>query len=121
MSHVDAKQSENASPEDRIVAEVRSIAERGIVASVEDHFAGYFNELNVTVNLQPEAQDPEVIRLRNELLAHLEKRFALSPIGFTWQVSFWRSLSCVEVLYPGDSVLSESATLQRQQGGSNGA
>lgn len=84
----------------RFIAEVCAIADKPFVETVENHFAGHFNELGITVRLRPEATDVEVIALQNELLAYLTNEVK-SP-SFTWLVGFSRGDRSLRSLFPGD-------------------
>jgi hypothetical protein len=83
---------------DRITAGVRMIASRReFVISVSDHFAGYFNELGITVAITADARDENVIELQNDLLAFLDSFWAKEAPEFRWMVMF---SDCTETMLP---------------------
>jgi hypothetical protein len=96
------RQLDRMSLEERVCTEVREVASKPFVLLVEDHFAGYFNELGLTVIVIESASDSDVIILRNELLQHLESRLRKGTSPFSWQVAFQRDGQTIEVLFPGD-------------------
>jgi hypothetical protein len=106
------RQSDRISPEVKVLAEVRVLADKPYVRSVDDHFAGYFNELGITINLNESTTDQEIIALRNSLLEYLEKVGKEEKIEFTWQVAFWRGLVQVALLFPGNSPIEPGEPLE---------
>ena len=86
----------------RVCSEARSIAEEPFVLTVEDHFAGYFNELGLFISVKEDASDLEVVNLRNKLLEHFESALPEGSAPFLWQVQFKRHAKIIEVLFPGD-------------------
>jgi hypothetical protein len=103
LSHQRQRHSARKPLEETVSEEVRTIiASKPFVRAVEDHFAGYFNELGLTVTVIESASDQEVISLRNELLQKLESLLPRGKSPFTWQVAFNRSGKTIEFLFPGD-------------------
>ena len=100
MSKRKERQSNRVAPENRLLDDVRAISDKPIVRSVEEHFAGYFNELGITINLTDDAADSDVIELRNALLTYLGG----VSLDFTWQISFWRNLKQIALLFPDSKV-----------------
>lgn len=96
----------------RLIADVCVIADRPFVEAVENNFAGYFNELGITVKLRPEANDEDVISLQNQLLAFFNSTDELRPSGFTWLVKFSRGDKNLRSLFPGDLPRSSSEDLE---------
>lgn len=96
----------------RLIADVCVIADRPFVEAVENNFAGYFNELGITVKLRPEANDEDVIALQNKLLAFFNSTYELRPSGFTWLVKFSRGDKNLRSLFPGDPPRSSSEDLE---------
>ena len=94
------------------LADVCVIADRPFVEAVENNFAGYFNELGITVKLRPEASDEDVIALQNQLLAFFNSTCDASPSGFTWLVKFSRGGKSLRSLFPGDLPRSSSEDLE---------
>src|ERR1700681_1290968 len=95
----------------RLIADVCVIADRPFVEAVENNFAGYFDELGITVNLRPEASDEDVIALQNHLLALLNSTYEVRSPGFTWLVKFSRDGKSLRSLFPGDLPRSSSEGL----------
>jgi len=96
------RQADRLSLHDQVVNEVRDLASRPFVLSIEDDFAGYFNELGISVALATDSTDQDVILLRNDLLDRLECLLPHGRSSFTWLVTFKRGGSTVEVLTPVD-------------------
>ena len=96
----------------RLIADVCVIADRPFVEAVENNFAGYFNELAITVKLRPEASDEDVISLQNQLLAFFNSTYEVRPPGFTWLVKFSRDDKSLRSLFPGDLPRSGSEDLE---------
>ena len=87
---------------DKLIGDVRLIADKPFVESVSDHFAGYFNELGITVSLAPDADDEEVIALQNQLLAYLDGYWEQEHPAFTWILMFSRGAEEMRSIFPGD-------------------
>ena len=96
------RQSDRIPLEVKACSDVRAIASKPFVVAVEDHFAGYFNELGLTVTVIEAASDYAVITLRNELLHHLDSLLPKGASPFCWQVAFKRAGKTIEVLLQGD-------------------
>jgi len=96
----------------RLIADVCVIADRPFVEAVENNFAGYFNELTITVKLRPEAGDEDVISLQNQLLRLLNSTYEVRPSGFSWLVKFSRGGGSLRSLFPGDQPRSSDADLE---------
>src|SRR5258708_10390405 len=96
----------------RLIADVCAMAERPFVETVENHFAGYFDELGITINFRSEARDEEIISLQNELLELFNSTYDVRPSGFTWLVRFSRGGKSLRSLFPGDLPRSSSADLE---------
>ncbi|CAN0499338.1 unnamed protein product, partial [Scytosiphon promiscuus] len=58
------------------------------VRDVDDHFAGYFNELGVNINLHAECTDDDWHRLAIDLLLYLNAELPKNNEHFTWILSF---------------------------------
>lgn len=100
-----AQQEHEESAQDlasRVVTDLRAIAARAGVSGVEDHFAGYFNELGLFLSVATDTPDPQVIDLRNEMLGYLEWVLPSSSAPFKWQVGIKRDAKTIEVIFPGD-------------------
>jgi hypothetical protein len=97
----------------RLIADVCVIADKPFVEAVENNFAGYFNELGITIKLRPEASDKEVIALQNELLAFFNSAYEVMTLAeFTWLVRFSRGDKSLRSLFPGDQPLSGDTDLE---------
>lgn len=96
----------------RLIADVCVIADKPFVEAVENNFAGYFNELGITVKLRPEASDEDVISLQNRLLEFFNASSEARTSGFTWLVKFSRGDKNLRSLFPGDLPRSSSADLE---------
>ena len=112
VSEPDQGQLERMSEGARLIADVCVIADRPFVEAVENNFAGYFNELGITVKLRPEASDEEVISLQNELLAYFNTTYEVWPSELTWLVKFSRGDKSLRSLFPGDLPRSSSEDLE---------
>jgi hypothetical protein len=96
----------------RLIADVCDMADKPFVEAVENNFAGYFDELGITIKLRPEASDADVIALQNQLLAFFNSTSEVRPSGFTWLVKFSRDGKPLRSLFPGDLPRSTSADLE---------
>ncbi len=72
------------------------------VRSVDDHYAGYFDELGLTVNLEPSCQDEVWEPLAVQLLLYLNRTKPAGNPDFRWVLSFWRDLREIGLFFPGD-------------------
>jgi hypothetical protein len=95
----------------QLIVMVCSIANRPFVEAVENNFAGYFNELGVTIKFAHDASDADVIALTNELLAFFNS-IQDPPEGFTWTVGFMRGEKKLRSLLPGDGPRASAADLE---------
>jgi hypothetical protein len=112
VSERDEGQLERMSVGARLIADVCVMADRPFVEAVENNFAGYFNELGITIRLRPDASDEDVIWLQNDLLAFFESNYEVKPEGFTWLVKFSRGGKSLRSLFPGDPPRSSSEDLE---------
>jgi hypothetical protein len=86
------------------VNKAKGLCDRSFVEALEDHYAGYWDELGLYIKLRNNAADAEVIGLRNGLLTLLEQLLPKGKSDFTWQVGFVRRGKTIEVLFPGDEI-----------------
>lgn len=101
------------SPEDLVVSGVQTICSRWpFVASVSDHFAGYFNELGITLVIDPNVRDEDLISLQNELLAYLDKFWAEEKPDFKWMVMFSDGTQTMVPLVLGDGLRTSTEDLR---------
>jgi hypothetical protein len=95
----------------QVVSKARDLCHRSFVDDVEDHYAGYWDELGLSVKLRDNATDAETLALRNDLLRMLDDILPKGNPLFCWQVAFRRCGDTIEVLFPGDEVRSVSDIL----------
>ena len=91
------------SNEARLIVDIYAMANRPFVEGIENNFAGYFNELGVTVKCYANATDEEIIGLQNELLEFFGRSAAAKTPDFTWVVHFTRGGAKLRSLLPGDA------------------
>lgn len=102
----------NMSNEARLIVDVCTIASRPFVEGVENNFAGYFNELGVTVKCYASAKDEEIIGLQNELLEYFRSSEQAKIPDFTWVVHFTRGGEKLRSLLPGDAPRASAEDLE---------
>jgi hypothetical protein len=112
MSEREQRGIERMSVGARLIADVCAIASKPFVEAVENNFAGYFNELDITIRLRPDSSDEDVIALQNELLAFLNAKYDTNSPDFTWVVKFSRGERNLRSLFPGDSPRTGSDDLE---------
>ena len=112
MSELEQGRLERMSVGARLIADVCVIADRPFVEMVENNFAGYLDELVITVKFRPEASDEDVISLQNQLLAFFNSTYEVRPSGFTWLIKFSRGGKSLRSLFPGDLPRSSSEDLE---------
>jgi hypothetical protein len=115
MSEGDERQRSRMTVGARLIAGVCAIADTPFVEDVENHFAGYFNELAITVRLREQASDADVIALQNKLLAFLNTGDAASSPDFTWLIKFSRGGKSLRSLFPGDAPRSSSEDIEETE------
>jgi hypothetical protein len=93
------------SPEDLIVEKVGALANKPYVLCVENHFAGYFNELGFRIQVQDVISKEEILCLSNELLIELQAHFAEHALAFSWQVGIYKGEELIHVVAAGDEPL----------------
>lgn len=90
---------------EHVISELKRIAENGSgVRDIEDHFAGYFDELGINVNLLPECDDEAWSNIAIQMLLFLNSALPKDNPHFPWILSFWRNLVQVGLFFPGDSL-----------------
>ncbi|WP_339526569.1 hypothetical protein [Pseudomonas sp. EA_35y_Pfl2_R111] len=116
MSKRQSKQKQrqvgHISLEEAAYSETKAIAARPFVLAVESHFAGYFNELGLTIKVNDTAPSSDIIKLRNELQEKLEELLPSGTAPFSWQVIFIRTNKIIETLFPGDAPREETDELK---------
>ncbi|MEQ1544001.1 hypothetical protein [Methyloglobulus sp.] len=93
----------------RVLMGVSSIANRPLVRNIEDHYAAYFDELGITVNLTDQSTEMEWQELAIDLLDFLNKELPKNNDHFRWILSFWHKLRQVGLFFPGDTINSNCA------------
>ena len=63
----------NQSKIDELVSAVRNVAASNWVLQVAEHFAGYFDELGITVSVKGDTSDDEIRDLRNRIAPALAR------------------------------------------------
>lgn len=99
MSRQKTRQHQRLAPEQVLEDKVRSLADRPGVRSVDTHFAGAYNELGLTIHLDPASSEADYHALRNTLLDALPPR---APGAVTWILTFRRNGKIIDTVAPGD-------------------
>jgi len=81
---------------DELVSAIRSGAKSDCVQQVSEHFAGYFDELGITVSVKADTSDDEIRELKNGIAPAL----ARLDMPFRWMVLFQRGGKLAGVLFP---------------------
>jgi hypothetical protein len=97
---------------EQVLAGVRSICSKYSVTDVHGHFAGYWDELGMTITFDDATADEAVISARNEMVVWLEWKFSELKPPFTWMLSIRRQLSTIDVVFPGDAPRSVDEVLE---------
>lgn len=79
-----------------MVSAVRRVAISDRVLQVEEHFAGYFDELGITVSVESDTSDDDIRDLKNRIAPQL----ARFDMPFKWVVLFQRDGELAAVLFP---------------------
>jgi hypothetical protein len=66
------------------------------VLQVTEQFAGYFDELGITILVKLETSDEDIRNLKNQIAPVLLER----PVPFKWMLMFKRAGKQVAVLFP---------------------
>lgn len=78
-----------------LTSAVRTALSDPLVLEVADHFAGYFDELGITITVKPETSDEQVRELKQRITPLLSQQ---QP--FKWLVMFRRQGKQIAVLFP---------------------
>jgi hypothetical protein len=81
---------------EQLVLALRSALSDPCVVGLSDHFAGYFDELGITVSVKPETSDEHVRMLKEKIAPVLFQH----PQPFKWMVMFQRGGKQIAVLFP---------------------
>ena len=76
-----------------VVARVRYAAGPTVI-SVEEHFAGYWDELGITITVEPTMSDDQIGEIRVRILEAMHLR----SLPFIWIVMFHRGGKLVDTL-----------------------
>ena len=95
-----------------VVSQAKVLCDCTFVETLEDHYAGYWDELGLFITLRDDAIDSDVIVLRNDLLNFLKSALPIGNADFKWQVAFARSGKTIEVVFPGDEIRDLCDTLR---------
>jgi len=79
---------------------VSAIASARAVGPIEEHFAGYFNELGFRVNVDAATSDAEVLELGNDLQRGMDEAVAGLKLPFTWSIGVYRNDKLGRALSP---------------------
>jgi hypothetical protein len=81
-----------------LMAKLREAAQAPLVLSVTDHFAGYFDELGITIEVHPAASEEQIVGLRRQIYAVMSR----TKVPFKWIVMFRQGKKSVGELVPND-------------------
>jgi hypothetical protein len=87
-----------------VIEKVKAIATLPFVKNVEDHYAIYFDELGLTVNIEDAASENEWEPLAEQLITYLNNVLPKGNHQFCWVLSFYRSIEQVGLFFPGESL-----------------
>ena len=79
-----------------LVSALRSTLSDPSVVGVSDHFAGYFDELGITITVKPDTPDQHVRMLKEKVAPVLFQH----PQPFKWMVMFQREGKQIAVFFP---------------------
>lgn len=79
-----------------LVTAIRSTLSDPSVVGISDHFAGYFEEVGITITVKPDTPDQHVRTLKEKLAPALLQH----PQPFKWMVMFHRAGKQIAVLFP---------------------
>jgi len=79
-----------------LVLGVRRAANHPRVLEVSEHFAGYFDELGITITVRPETSQEEIAGIKDQVAPVLLN----ARVTFKWMLMFRRDGKQVAVLFP---------------------
>ena len=79
-----------------LVTSLRSTLSDPLVVGVSDHFAGYFDELGITITVKPDTPDEHVRTLKEKIAPILFQH----PQPFKWMVMFQREGKQIAAFFP---------------------
>jgi hypothetical protein len=82
-----------------LMLKLRQAAKAPLVISVTEHFAGYFDELGITIEVHSTASDEQISALRRQVYAIMSQ----TNIPFKWIVMFRQGKKSVGELFPNDA------------------
>jgi hypothetical protein len=89
-----------------LMAKLREAAKGSLVISVTDHFAGYYDELGITINVHGDAPEDQIAALRRQVYAVMTQ----ANVPFKWMVMFRQGRKSVGELVPNDPFGGDLAT-----------
>ena len=84
---------------DEILTTINKILDKDKIRHVEEHFAGYFGELGITLWFLESATNEEIIFYTSNILNYLNKMLPEGKSEFKWILSVYRSLEQIDVFY----------------------
>ena len=94
----------------RVLGSVKAISSKyACVKEVQDHYAGYFDELGLTIQLESGTASDEWHSAATELLLYLNKDLPKGNDAFSWMLFFYQDLTQVGLFFPGDSLADNCA------------
>lgn len=91
-----------------IVDKIRALSDLPFVTSVDEHFAGYFNELGLSLFLSENCTPLEFEQLVNTILAFLNEALPKGNDKFSWMLFFYKDNKQVGLFFPGDEFSDNS-------------
>lgn len=88
--------------ETRIAECAQEIAAEHQALSMETHFAGYFNELGLRVDVAADTSAHAVLSLGNALLEAITQITSTIELPFSWIVGIYKGDELLRVVSPGD-------------------
>ncbi len=85
---------------DEIIISLRRILSGPNVVSVKEHFAGYFDELGITVELTSESTHEDLLALKEKAASYLLPGVPLGKEPFKWMQKFRRVGKEEGILFP---------------------
>jgi hypothetical protein len=89
-----------------LMAKLREAAKGSLVISVTDHFAGYYDELGITINVHGDAPEDQIAALRRQVYAVMSQ----ANVPFKWIVMFRQGRKSVGELVPNDPLGGDLAS-----------
>lgn len=87
-----------------IVEGVKAISTLSFVKDIEDHYAIYFDELGLTVNIQDGSPENEWEPLVGQLIDYLNSVLPKGNHQFCWILSVYRGIEQIGLFFPGETL-----------------